>query len=202
MGGLQRDPAGAHSVCCVSDARILKRATQLEIGESEERFAGDRGGACLQQHDESVTSGQRTGWRKLRCVPASTDGLDQEDTGIHLSPKNVDFVSLVEEKSGLCGDNLQVGIGASFVEIGEQPQVLLRFPHRLFLLSCFLREDSERGQIVFYLLKCFERCLAISRNGCVVVSLSLLHTGSTAAGIVDDLGCLRADRPDAAGPGE
>src|ERR1700678_2556026 len=51
MGGLQRDPAGAHSVCCVSDARILKRATQLEIGEPEERFAGNRGGACLQRRD-------------------------------------------------------------------------------------------------------------------------------------------------------
>lgn len=36
MGSLQRDPAGAHPVCCVSDARILKRATQLEVGESED----------------------------------------------------------------------------------------------------------------------------------------------------------------------
>src|ERR1700733_12058444 len=51
MGGLQRDLAGAHSVCCVSDARIFERATQLEIGEPEERFAGDRGGACLQRRD-------------------------------------------------------------------------------------------------------------------------------------------------------
>jgi len=51
MGGLQRNPAGAHSVSCVSDARILQPATQLEIGEPEERFAGDYRGACLQRRD-------------------------------------------------------------------------------------------------------------------------------------------------------
>src|ERR1700677_2914666 len=51
MGVLQRDLAGAHSVCCVSDARILERATQLKIGEPEERFAGDRGGARVQRRD-------------------------------------------------------------------------------------------------------------------------------------------------------
>src|SRR5580704_17944785 len=51
MGGLQRDPAGAHSVCCVSDARILKRETQLEISKSEERCIGDCGSACLQRRD-------------------------------------------------------------------------------------------------------------------------------------------------------
>ena len=149
-----------------------------------------------------MTSGQASAWRKLRCIPAATDGLDQEHTGIHLAAEDVDFVSLVEQKGGLCGDYFQVGVGASLVEIGEQPQVALRFLHRLFLLSCLLRKDSERSQIVFYLLKCFERCLAISRNGCVVVSPSLLHTGPTASAIVDDLGCLRAYRPDAAGPGE
>src|ERR1700691_209069 len=51
LGGLQRNPAGAHSVCGVSDARILQRPTQLEIGEPDKRCAGDRGGACLQRRD-------------------------------------------------------------------------------------------------------------------------------------------------------
>jgi hypothetical protein len=34
--GVQRDPAGAHSVCCVSDAGLLERATQLAVVEPEE----------------------------------------------------------------------------------------------------------------------------------------------------------------------
>jgi len=71
---------------------------------------------------------------------AATHGLDQEHTGIHLAAKDVDFVSLVEEKRGLCGDNMQIGGGTSLVEIGEQPHVVLRFLYRLFLLCCFVRE--------------------------------------------------------------
>jgi hypothetical protein len=39
------------SVSCVSDARIFQPATQLEIGELEERCAGHHRGPCLQRRD-------------------------------------------------------------------------------------------------------------------------------------------------------
>ena len=60
---------------------------------------------------------QRPDLRELRHVPAAAKSLDQEGAGIHLAAQDVDPVSLVLECDGFCCHDLQVGVGASFVEI-------------------------------------------------------------------------------------
>jgi hypothetical protein len=57
---------------------------------------------------------------QLRGVPSTTDGLDQEDAGIHASPLNVDVIALIRQQYGLCRDDLQIVVNPALVPIRKQ----------------------------------------------------------------------------------
>jgi hypothetical protein len=44
--------------------------------------------------------------RQLRCIPATADGLDQENAGIHSPPFNVDVIALIGQEHRLRGNDL------------------------------------------------------------------------------------------------
>src|SRR3984885_13588006 len=55
-------------------------------------------------------------------VPSPTQRLDQPNTGFHATAQYIDIVALIHQRGGLRGDDLQVGILASNVTVGEDTQ--------------------------------------------------------------------------------
>src|ERR1700683_1521974 len=114
-------------------------------------------------------SAQFRRFRQLGYSPSSSEGLDQQHARVHATPQDVDVVSFILQRDGLCRENVKVGIGSADITIIENLQRFLRGGRRLLLLLRFLAEDSQGDEIVFHLLKSCERALAIAGNGCVIV---------------------------------
>ena len=95
---------------------------------------------------------------QIGCVPASAEGFDEQDAGVHLAAHDVDVVALVDERGGLRGDDLKVGVDAADVAVVED---LLRDSARTAVAwrwcAASWLEDAESGEVVFDLLEGGER---------------------------------------------
>jgi hypothetical protein len=58
--------------------------------------------------------------RQVRDIPAASQGLDEQDAGIHLPPQDVDLDSLVGERDGLGREDEKVAVRAALVAIRRQ----------------------------------------------------------------------------------
>ena len=94
---------------------------------------------------------------KLRCIPTATESFDQQNAGFESPSRDFDVVAFVEERRGLPGNDLEVGVDAIFVTSIEEVERLLRRSGGVMLLAGFNLEVMQRIQVVLNLLKCGER---------------------------------------------
>lgn len=64
--------------------------------------------------------------RELCSIPAATESLDQQHAGLEASLRNLNVVTLIQQKGGLPSDHLEVGVYAALVTHIEEIERLLR----------------------------------------------------------------------------
>src|SRR5207244_130977 len=108
---------------------------------------------------------RRSFWRRqLRDAPAAPEGLHQQHAGAESAPQNIDLISLVRERDGLRGDDLEVVVHPSSVAIREQLERFLGRLYRPPLLLGLLLGDAERRQVVLHLLERGQGGLLVGRD--------------------------------------
>ena len=122
-------------------------------------------------------------FRQARNVPSPTESLDQPNAGFHATTQDIDIVALIRKRDGLPGDDLQVGILAPDVTVGEEAQRVLRRVHRLALLLRLIAKNAQCCEIILHLLKRCERGLSIRRNRGIVSRPRYLRLGMTSAAV-------------------
>ena len=92
--------------------------------------------------------------RKLCCIPAATESLDQQYAGFEASLRDLNVVALVLKQRGLPGNHLEIGIDATLVARVKEVERLLRRGGCVALLARFDLEVVQRVQVVLNLLEC------------------------------------------------
>src|ERR1700733_6363470 len=129
----------------------------------------DRRTALLaKRHDRAMRETALGELRQVRGVPAATERLDQQDTGLHATPQDIDVVTLVRQCRGLRGYHVEIGILAADIAVGEDTQRVVRRVDRFALLHRLVAEDAQRSEIVLHLLKRREGRLPICRHRGIV----------------------------------
>jgi hypothetical protein len=82
---------------------------------------------------------------------------------------DVDIVALVLQQRRLPGNHLEVGAHAILVARVEEVERLLRRVGSIVLLACFNLEVVQRVQVIFNLLECGKRGLAVGGNRTIVL---------------------------------
>ena len=124
---------------------------------------------------------------QLRCIPTAPERFDEQHAGFEASLRDFDVVTLVLKKGGLPGNDLEIGVDAILVASVEEIERLLRRGGRVALLARFDLKVMQRVQIVFNLLECGERGLAVCRDGAIVLRQGNVGGGAPAAVIEERL---------------
>lgn len=121
----------------------------------------------------------------LRCIPTSAERFDQLNAGGHLLNAQVDGRLLIAEKRGLGGDHVEVRINSQFVAVRRDLQISFCRRHSSVLLLYFSRENSQRGEIIFHLLKGRQHRLAVVRHGLIILRSELHDRGPAQSAVVN-----------------
>ncbi len=140
--------------------------------------------------------------RQLRRIPSAAERFDQQDTRRHAAGENIHRRLFILQSERLSRDHLQISGNSLLVLIGGNRQRLLRIRHGRIFGGGFLFEDAQSREIIFHLLEGSQDRLPVVGNRRVVGGAFQVQLGVTLAGVEQRLRHLRADRPEAAWPGQ